>query len=245
MTTLSFNQDRYKPRIIIFSPDTPEYKEAIRKASISTKPENPPRKSPEVRPPGEIPKNDDYIFVPELKLWIAKQRTHLNKTWEDTHKILETEQSFMPTIPIFIGFVNYLQDPNGYSNREEAEQILDDILTKRNPWRAEHLDAYFEISDSGKYILTKNKTQRAKLESCLMKDCKADIFGSPNSQGLPTKEGSEFNFWYPRDECVARFVADADGVDLRCGGGSSSGDPALGVRPCKTLEGFARLGGNN
>ena len=179
------------------------------------------------------PKNiSGFVYVPEIKLYVAKQRTHQDVDWNQTHEELAKENSRMLTIPEFVKFVNYLR--NGYSDRDEAEQILDDILTKRHPWRAEWLDASFEITPQGNYILTKNKTQRDRLETSLMQDCEADIFGSANTQGLPTKQGNEFNYWFPRNNSVARFYAYSGWVLLGCTRYPDGGGSALGVRRAMT-----------
>ena len=179
------------------------------------------------------PKNiSGFVYVPEIKLYVAKQRTHQDVDWNQTHEELAKENSRMLTIPEFVKFVNYLR--NGYSDRDEAEQILDDILTKRHPWRAEWLDASFEITPQGNYILTKNKTQRDRLETSLMQDCEADIFGSANTQGLPTKQGNEFNYWFPRNNSVARFYASSLWVGLSCSRSPDGRLSALGVRRAMT-----------
>jgi len=183
--------------------------------------------TPEVVQPTAKP-IDGFIYVPEIKIYVGKNRVHQNVDWDETHKELAKENSRMLTIPEFVKFVNYLK--TGYENREEANQILDDILTKRNPWRAEWLDAYFEISPQGNYILTQNKTQRARLENCLMQDCEADIFESANSQGLPIKTKTGFNYWFPRNNCVARFYAISSWSILYCDRYSDSRYSALGVR---------------
>src|SRR3989344_1918888 len=161
-----------------------------------------PHPEPVVKPAIEL---SDYIHVPSINLYIAKQRTFQGKTWTDAHGELQYQDLRMPTIPEFIAFVKYLK--HDYKNRAEAESILDDILTVQDPWRAEWLDADFKVINK---ILRINYNHRIvngilkpmnsePLEACLMKDHRVDL-ASFNKQGLPTKEGNDFNYWFPRPD---------------------------------------------
>jgi len=129
----------------------------------------------------------DYIWVPSAEIYVAKQRTHLNLNWNQTHEQLNQEGLFMPTIPQFIEFIKYLKSQ---PNNQKYQQILDDILTIREPWRANWLDAYFEQRNDGMYVLTKNKTYAEKLEPCLTEDKTPGIslehwLNNSTKQGLP------------------------------------------------------------
>ena len=181
-------------------------------------------------------KIDGFIYVPSINIYVAKERKYFNHDWAKAHEALKAEDSRMLRIPEFISFINYLtQNPS-----EENTGIYNDITQVRDPWRAEHLDAYFEKRNKDLYILTGNKSKAEKLESCLMEDCQADIFGSANSQGLPTLKKEGFHYWSPRDKFVARFDAYSDGAYLACDWGPSDADPVLGVRPVKEESQMAR-----
>src|SRR3989344_1391584 len=147
----------------------------------------------------------DYIYIPSINLYIAKQRTLQGKRWTDAHVELQSQNLRMPTIPEFIAFVKYLKQ--GYPNRAEADSILDDILTVRSQYRGGWLDADFKVINK---ILRINYNHKAvngilkpmnsePLEACLMKDCKVDL-ASFNRQGLPTKAGNDFSYWFPRPD---------------------------------------------
>ena len=72
-----------------------------------------------------------------------------------------------------------------------------------------------------------------------MKDHRVDL-ASFNKQGLPTKEGNDFNYWFPRsnNNSVARFGANSDRAGLVCNGYPQFSDSALGVFVC--AEGAAK-----
>ena len=186
-----------------------------------------------------LPK-EGFIYVPSIGVHVAKQRSHTGLDWKDTHSQLHQEGLYMPTIPQFIGFLNYLKGDYqrvGVKEKQEAEQILDEILTLRSPWRAEWLDARFEEKGEELYIHYNHRTikgelksQSEKLEGCLMEDCYVDVF-NPNKQGLPTKKtNSGIYYWHPRDNRVARFDADSGRVNLDCDRNPDNSDDSLGVR---------------
>ena len=87
---------------------------------------------------------------------------------------------------------------------------------------------------------------RAPLETCLDKDCYAEL-GSLNSQGFPIEKASvqkykpgETIYFYPpvlradnlEEGYVARFSADPGGAWLYCGRHPVDVDPSLGGFPC-------------
>ena len=218
-------------------------------AGLNTNPQNP---QPQTSPLVNAPNLDGYIFVPSIGLYVAKQRTHLGLNWNQTHEELQKENLRMPTIPQFLEYLKFLQ--NGYSDRNEAEIILDDIL-KTGDYRGEWLDAKFTKPGADlfynyehyEHVLRKGLTTNCKcdkLEPCLKEDCWADIFGSANSQGLPTQklgnnyeQGKNAYFWYPRENRVARFAANSDRANLYCDGIPTDAISSLGVFAC--AEGVA------
>src|SRR3989344_5878972 len=79
-----------------------------------------------------------YIYVPSINLFVAKEKILHSKNWEQTHQELQKQNQRMLTILQFVSFINYLKSVPSY------HPILDEILTVRDPWRSEWLDAYFE-----------------------------------------------------------------------------------------------------
>ena len=52
----------------------------------------------------------NFVYVPSINTYFAKQRTNLGKNWFETHKELQTNGEKMPTIPEFLEFLKYLKD---------------------------------------------------------------------------------------------------------------------------------------
>ena len=204
-------------------------------------------KSPAQQPPlnPNAPDLKDFVYIPSINLYVAKEKSMHGLNWNDAHKELAKEKgSSMPMPYEFAEFIKYLlANPNGTkdASKDEIQSITKEILEKRNNWRAEHLDAYFEERKDGMYILTKNKSIADKLDAPIMKDCFVDL--SFNKQGMPTKASSDKNYaqgeniyyWYPRAENVARFDADSDRSNLGCDGDPQYSDSELGVRRAKIL----------
>jgi hypothetical protein len=189
------------------------------------------------------PNLDGYIFVPEIKLYVAKERTHQGKNWYDAHKALDAQEERMITIPQFIAFANYLEQNKGTIS--EAETILDEIFTVRDPWRSEWLDAKFEVSDTEAHILYNHAVQgddivagkSEKLESYLASDkgpgiSQAEWLSNPTEHGLPRENVSSGSliYWHPRNGAVARFNANSGRTVLNCDGDPADRDASLGVR---------------
>ena len=194
-----------------------------------------------------VPDKKRFIYVPSIGLYVAKQRTHTGLKWDDCHKQLHLENLHMPTIPQFIGFINYLKGDYqkiGIKEKQEAEQILDDILTVRSPWRVEYLDAFFKQRGKDLYIHYNHRTVNGelkpqnseKLESCLMDDKLPGIdldywLNNHTKQGLPLSNTQNGNFYYgyPLNGCVARFGAIMVGADLECNVNLGESYASLGV----------------
>ena len=183
---------------------------------------------------------DNFIYVPSVNLYVARERTHQRKNWHESHKSLAQENSRMPTIPEWIEFAKYV--------RENAPEVYEDVTAVKNPWRAEWSDAYFEQREDGLYILTGNKTKAEKLdEATLMEDRTPGIsldswLENPTNHGLPRKNVKKGNlyYWHPRNGIVARFDADSDRTGLFCDRFPSDRVAYLGVRAVKNAESLAR-----
>src|SRR3989344_5157428 len=190
---------------------------------------------------------NDFIYVPSIKLYVVKERTHLKKTWKDCWIELQSQNYQMLKINEFREFLKHLiSEPNS----QEYQKIFNEITEVRNPWRSEWLDANFKVENKGffkkseLYILTENESKKQKLEDCLMSDKNPGIELNDwingkniNSQGLPNKNISSGSlyYWYPRSDnnSVAWFGAYVSRADLDCDRSPSDAVSVLGVRPCK------------
>ena len=184
---------------------------------------------------------ENFIYVPSINLYVAKEKIMHGLDWHNTHKELAKEKDRrMPLIYEETEFIKYLlANPNGTkdASKDEIQTITNEILEKRNPWRAEHLDAYFEQRDDGMYLLTKNKSIENKLDAPIMEDCYVEL--SFNNQGMPIKKSSNQDYnqgknifhYYPRAERVAGLGVNSGGACLICSWYSANSDSSLGVRP--------------
>ena len=56
-----------------------------------------------------VSEKENFIYVPSIDLYVAKERSHLGLNWHDAHKKLHEEGLLMPTIPQFLEFIKYLE----------------------------------------------------------------------------------------------------------------------------------------
>lgn len=183
---------------------------------------------------------DDFIYVPSISLYVAKETTFKNKNWHQCHEELQKQNQRMLVIPEFIEFLKYLKSQQ---NNQEYQDIYNEITEVRSPWRSEWLDAYFESKGgvlgvaSEMHILTQNKLKSEKLESYLNQDKTPGIdledwINNPTKQGLPQsnyKDGS-LHYWKPKSTRVARFVVGSGSAGLDCDWDPSGQVVGLGVR---------------
>lgn len=99
---------------------------------------------------------EGFIYVPSIKLYVAKERSLLGKNWYQAHEELHRQGLQMLTIRQFVDFILYLKQNK--SNIPEAERILGEILTPREPYRfgGEWLDARFSSEGArsrGLYVI--------------------------------------------------------------------------------------------
>jgi len=194
----------------------------------------------------------NFVYVPSINTYFAKQRTNLGKNWFESHKLLQENGEKMPTIPEFLEFLKYLKD----SNNQEYLEIFKDITQVRSPWRAEWLDADFKLKDNKLHINYNHKLdengnlvpQNSEVidKNTLMKDKTPGIslddylIKSHTGQGLPSKDikSGDLYYWNPRSDnnSVARFYAGSDRANLDCGRGPSYRGASLGVRAAKQRE---------
>ena len=224
-------------------------------------------KKPETPIPVQTNKFDtnDFIYVPSINLYVAKEKTNLSHNWENCWIRLQRHDYQMLKINEFREFLKYLKSN---PTNEEYKNIFKEITGVKNPLRSEWLDASFKNENKEiykkieLYILTENESKKEKLEECLMLNKSVtELYYSINkenlrrsfislndwingknvtSQGLPNKNISSggLNYWCPKENnnSVARFIAHGGGTDLDCG--YEKLECASEVRPCK-----ARLAG--
>ena len=216
-------------------------------------PPSPKPGSPRRLPSTATPK-EGFIYVPSIDLYFSKEKMHTNSDWYNCHKLLQEQDLTMPLIPQWIEFLKYIRD----SDDPEHKNIYEDIVTVRNPWRAEWLDAKFEkiggdmhaysgheykmTDKDGKIIL--GTRYNVKLENHLIADRGKHINNTPGIDinkwlerytdvGLPYEdvESGELHYRYPREGSVAWFVANSDWAGLNCCFRyPSDSDASLGVR---------------
>ena len=190
----------------------------------------------------------DYVFVPEHNLYVAKKRTHQDSNWYKAHQSLHQENKRMLTIREFVDFLSLLKTGNALDGLEqrlpedEVKRIYNDIAEKRNPYRAEWLDADFKVVDERLHINYNHRNVNGNLqpqnseplEECVMENVYVDLMGSANKQGLPTRKSNnqEFYYWKPLEDnnSVARFFACSGRVGLLCRRNPGDSNSALGVR---------------
>ena len=203
----------------------------------------------------------DFIYVPSLELYVAKEKTHFRKNWFESHKLLQEQGNRMLIIPEFIEFLKYLKSQ---SNNQEYQNIYKNITGGKNYWKAEWLDADFKINPKLDFFREDNNILRLLIRynhildsnrnlipknlkyldlNTLMKDKTPGINledflnYSHTTQGLPTKEVKSGNnyYWYPRrdNNSVARFSSVNDKASLVCNGNPSYANSNLGVRAVK------------
>ena len=172
----------------------------------------------------------DYIKLP-LGIYVSRQRTLLGSDYNQVEQTLK--ERIKPSE--FVELLRYA--------REHDIKLYNEITQVRDPWRAEFLGARFKKKEDGMYMITRDGEEKLD-EDTLMKDKKISLdswIENPTPQGFPRKDVSKgrkdfLDFWHPRDNSVARFVADSDGAILVCNGYPSIRDSTLGVRAVKEAE---------
>lgn len=191
--------------------------------------------------------SDRFIFIAELNLHVAKERTLHGRNWLETHKALVSNGERMLTIMEFIEFLRYI--------RVALPDLYGQINEKRmgSPWTAEWLDADFKkigddiymnsyhvIDTNGDLVPQKSEAidndtlmnDRTPFPSNSGMSLEDYLESGHTGQGLPNKEvkpGEEYYF-YPTGEFKTGTIFDRAG--LNCGRGLTpfDGHPSLGVR---------------
>ena len=159
--------------------------------------------------------------------------------------------SFTLNPSLYVEFLNLLRKRNVIDgtknkvNNQEISSIRDDILTVRDPRRAEWLDHKYSLKNNKLHVTYHKFDSSSKLiefteeldDSTLLNDKTPGIsldswLSNPTSQGLPrknTKKGDLY-YWFPRQDYVAGFDADSYGANLDCYRSPQYSDSAIGVR---------------
>ena len=189
--------------------------------------------------------NDDFIYVPSIKLYVAKERTLLGENWNECQEELHSKNQRMPTIPEFSEFLKY--------TKENHQDIYKEITEIKIPWRSEWLDADFKMQGKdlsvNYHIFDSDGRIIKKLEkldkNTLMKDKTPGIslaswLNNSTNQGLPQKSviSGDLYYWVPMKDnnSVAEFYAVGVRASLDCGRNPSVADCDLGVRAAKLRE---------
>ncbi|MBI2673585.1 hypothetical protein HYX19_04950 [Candidatus Woesearchaeota archaeon] len=182
----------------------------------------------------------NYVFMPQHGLYVAKERSHFNKDWYESHNALHSEGARMLTLREFADFLILLRNGD-----DEFQKTYKDITEEGNQGRAEWLDADFKVINGVLHINYNHRAVNGELkpqnseplESCLMEDCNVNLTNF-NRQGLPTKKGVDFFYLFPRQDnnSVVRFGTNSVGAYLYCNVNPRDLDASIGVRAAKLKE---------
>ena len=192
--------------------------------------------------PVDIENIEKWIILNEESL-ISTDKYYHNHNWHDMHKLLQSDNQFMPTLwesnqfdKLLYDGINEKHSKVNYADGtqvpiEELKKIFNERYEVRSPWRGECLDARFEQRGDGLYILSSHivqqdgslKPQEEILEDTLMENRTPGInleewIRNPNKHGLPKPDISSGSlyYWCPTDERVAGLDADAGRACLCC-----------------------------
>ena len=215
-----------------------------------------PEADADVTPVAGIENIGKWIILNEQSL-ISTDKYYHNHNWHDMHKLLQSDNQFMPTLLESNQFDKLLYDgineKHSRVNYADGTQVPIDELKKifneryevRSPWRGECLDARFEQREDGLYILSSHivqqdgslKPQEEILEDTLMENRIPGInleewIRNPNKHGLPKPDISSGSlyYWCPTDERVARLFAGTGRAYLNFGRGPSDSVVGFGAR---------------
>ena len=217
---------------------------------------------------------EKYIFLPGknhgnfsyVDMFVSMDRTHQGKNWRDTHLALYQEGAFMPTIRQLVDFLNLLRSGRVHDgnarvvNKTKIDSILDEILTVRDPYRAEWLDADFKVKDKklkvvgGKIYMNYEHTivngvvtpkRSEEMQGYLTADKTPGIdlddwLKNALPSGLPSASVKDGRLYYCEPDwdnnSVAGFYANSVWASLNCNRNPSNTNGGLGVRACRAKK---------
>ena len=185
---------------------------------------------------------DDYIFVPALGFYVAKERSYLNSNFNECQNFFDAQNAKMLNLNEMREFLKYAKENN--------KDVYDKILGIGNSPSGEWLGARFYKKRNELYIhysiFSPNKKINLIMEDLdkdtLINDKKISLDdwlnNSYTNQGLPSNsiKNGDFSFWYPDNGSLLFFRAGAARAGLYRTKNPFDMDPLLGVRKC-----FARL----
>ena len=246
-------------------PIVPINPEGLEEIAESLLKEEPVQEDGNIKPaPARVENPGSYLILPGKThgtysypdILIAIDRVHLGKNWTECQETLAEEGSFMPTPRQYVDFLSHLKSGKVYDgtgarvDSGKISAILDDILTVRDPYRVEWLDAKFTQQRNQWYITYHKIKSNGNLEEvteplqeCLMSDKLPGIsldywLKNATSQGLPTKgtENGSLYYWHPRNKAVSGFGGVSGRAGLGCDGGARGSGAGLGVRRQKIFH---------
>ncbi len=182
----------------------------------------------------------DFIYVPSIKLYVAKEKTLLGTDWNECQEELHSKNQRMLTISEFREFLKY--------TKENHQDIYQKIIKIKSPWKAEWLDADFKVQRKDLYvnyhifdINGKIIKKSEKLDkNTQIKDKKISLdnwLNNSTNQGLPQKsaKSGNLNYWVPMKDnnSVTRFGVVGVETSLYCKKDSLDANSNLGVRAVK------------
>ena len=193
------------------------------------------------------------IYVPEVNLHFTETRQFLNKNYPDTQALIpQTRISgrkiFIPMPRQFRAFLKFLRN-----SRDASHQALfKDITEKRDPYRANRVNARFEQRGNAMWMISEHvlengdyTTKEQMLQDYLAHDKKPGIsldswIDSTTSHGLPPANISSGELWYwqPVSGRAAGFLANSGRSSLSCLRDPQYSFSGLGVFVC--AEGAAQ-----
>ncbi|AJF62923.1 MAG: hypothetical protein QT11_C0001G0787 [archaeon GW2011_AR20] len=188
----------------------------------------------------------DYILIKDRdsNLYSAKNRVLYKHDWEEQIRKLAERKGDMCEIRDFLDLRDLLDSrKKTYDGKGslvstlEKQGLLDEMIDRRTPWRAEYFGNRFFKYDEKWYMESGFKVINDKISPTSIKEIKPLMMGGwtsfkhINEDGLVTKlRGKEIFYFSPIDGRVARFVAGSDWAYLNCRGSPFYSNGGLGVR---------------
>ena len=194
----------------------------------------------------------DYILIKDRdsNLYSAKNRVLYKHDWEEQIRKLAERKGDMCEIRDFLDLRDLLDSrKKTYDGKGslvstlEKQGLLDEMIDRRTPWRAEYFGNRFFKYDEKWYMESGFKVINDKISPTSIKEIKPLMMGGwtsfkhINEDGLVTKlRGKEIFYFSPIDGRVAWFVAGSDRAYLDCDRSPSDSIEGLGVRAQKILK---------
>ena len=184
-------------------------------------------------------KNDNFVFVPSVGLYVTKEKVLLGENRIDAQKILHPNNKKMLAPFEFKEFLKYA--------KQNYKEVYDKITKQGDSYRAEWIDGSFRLGGKSFFIDYHSFDEEGNVISkseildadTLMKDMSPGIslegwLEDSTKQGLPrdTIKWGDLHYWSPMGgyDSAIGFVAHSSGVGLSCDVSSFYINPDMGVR---------------